>query len=452
MPDRPIPIHLPTVGASAVEYPDSKVAASVSLNDWLTYIEQCHPSEIELGLERIRVVYERMGIAGKLPKIVTVAGTNGKGTTTHCLDAIARHHGLKTGLYTSPHLIRYNERVRISGVPVGDGILVEGFEAVRRAQQDITLTYFEYGTLCALSVFANQDLDLVILEVGLGGRLDAVNVVEPSIAAITSIGLDHCDWLGSTRDQIGIEKAGIIRPGISVVCTEGDVPESVKRLFKENNCAIHQLNTDFSVLQNGNCFDYFRPIQSEAPIYKSLPVGEYNVSNLAGALKLAELLGLQLHEPSLHKAFADLRLNGRQQIISKTPWVMLDVGHNPDAMRALSLKLMQLKQGSNGKTIAIIGMLKDKDIASSIIELLPAIDQWHAVSIFGSPRVSDAHKIADLIRAAGGEVVSEGKSVVSCFQQCLNEVTSRDRLVVVGSFLTVSPILKEYEDGTWIKG
>lgn len=434
------------------ELPKPKSLSGATLDDWLAFIEKSHPSEIELGLDRIRLVYERLGLKGKIPKVVTVAGTNGKGTTTHCLDAIARHHGLKTGLYTSPHLINYNERVSICGEPVTDQMLVEGFEDVQRAQRDIKLTYFEYGTLCALSIFAKNDLDLMILEVGLGGRLDAVNVVDPDIAAISSIGLDHCDWLGSSRDQIGIEKAGIIRPGIPVVCTERDLPDSVEKLFKITQSKVQQLDKDFGVRVDGNDFDYFDNLSSECPRFERLPIGSFNTSNLAGAIRLAQLLDVSLQESTLRAAFSDIRLSGRQQIISESPWVMLDVGHNPDAMHSLAIKLQKTKTHKQGKTVAILGMLKDKDITSSIAELLPVIDEWHAVNIVGSPRAMDAHKVAGLVRAAGGHVVSEGKSVVTCFKRCFNEVTSQDRLVVVGSFLTVSPILEKYEDGTWIKG
>ena len=292
------------------------VTAEPDLAAWLARLESLHPSAIELGLERVAAVAQRMALLPVAARVVTVAGTNGKGSTIAVLDAILRSGGVRTGCYTSPHLQRYNERVRIDGTEATDRQLVDAFQAVEWARDGTSLTYFEFGTLAALKLFQDAGVDCLLLEVGLGGRLDAVNIVDADLAVITSIALDHQDWLGDTREQIALEKAGILRPGCTAVCADPDPPASLLRQFAQLGCELHLLGREFEPLPDS---------------------GGLRGDNVAAALTSAALLGIDVEALDLQRLLQQLGLEGRVQrarVGGVTVW--LDVAHNPAAAANLA--------------------------------------------------------------------------------------------------------------------
>jgi dihydrofolate synthase/folylpolyglutamate synthase len=393
-----------------------------SLADWLEYLEKQHPRAIELGLERVADVAARLDLLAPACRVATVAGTNGKGSTTAVLEALALEAGLSVGLYTSPHLLRYNERVRVNGQPVEDRELIAAFERVEAARGAIRLTYFEFGTLAALDIFSRSSLDLMILEVGLGGRLDAVNIIDPDVAVITSIAIDHEAWLGDDRESIGGEKAGILRPGIKAVLGDPTPPASVERALRDLNCSV------------------VRASQISLPALPDLPLRRENIAAAVGA---ARILGVSVDEVALPRIVASIQLPGRlQRLAYAGREVLLDVGHNPAAVGNLR---RWLETHVTGPRIAFFAALSDKDIHAMIELCREAFDAWYVVGLPGVSRALGVSELAERVTAAGARDVQPCASVAAAWER-FKRRHAVGTLVVFGSFHTVAAFMQLMED------
>ena len=411
-----------------------------SLAGWLARLEQLHPSTIELGLDRVRRVREAMGLAPAFPLII-VGGTNGKGSTCACLEAILTAAGYKTGLYTSPHLLRYNERVRIAGLESSDEALIQAFEQVDAARGDTSLTYFEFGTLGAMAQFIDAAVDVAILEVGLGGRLDAVNVFDADVAVVTSVDLDHMDYLGDTRDKIGFEKAGIYRAGRPALCADPSPPASLIEYARQIGADLRCVGQDFTAQREGGQWTYRGPATSWPALPQPAMAGAFQLRNAAGALAALEALSARLpvSEMAIRQGLAAARLPGRFQRIARDPDVILDVAHNPEAARALAATLRE--QPAAGRTLAVVGMLADKDAAAVFSALRGEIDAWWTCTP-DSPRASAAAALAATLRAyAGGAPIKMQTNVNAALAEARSVAREGDRILVFGSFYTVAAVL-----------
>jgi dihydrofolate synthase / folylpolyglutamate synthase len=404
-----------------------------SLEDWLRYIEQQHPKAIALGLERVSRVLQQLKIELPFP-VITVGGTNGKGSTCAMLEAILRCGGYRTGLYTSPHLLRYNERVRIAGAEAADAALAESFAEVERARGQVPLTYFEFGTLAAFCLLSKEKLDAAVLEVGLGGRLDAVNAVDPDCAVLTSVGIDHVDYLGPTREQIGREKAGIFRAGRPAVVAEPDPPEPV--LSAAGNKLF--LGKDFGFLAEAGQWSYWGPRGKRSGLAWPALRGKIQLRNAAAALCALDSLDLPIAMQDVRLGLAQVELPGRFQLLPGRPQVILDVAHNAQAARTLAGNLAE--SGFAAETIAVCGMLRDKDIGAVLRELAPRTTRWH-VATLNTARGATAAQIASHIHGN----VHEYDSPASAFRAARAIANDGDKIVVFGSFFTVADVM------AWLK-
>ena len=376
----------------------------MDLADWLRHIERLHPQTIALGLDRVRAVLDRLAIPKFCP-IVIVGGTNGKGSTCAMLEAILAAAGYRVGCYTSPHLLRYNERVRIAGREADDAALSEGFRLVEAARGETPLTYFEFGTLAAWVAFARAGLDALVLEVGLGGRLDAVNVFEPDVAVLTSVGLDHQDYLGDTREKIGWEKAHIFRPGKPAIVGDPNPPQSVLEHARAIGAQLLVIGREFGYAADANQWRYFGPGGARGGLAYPALRGAIQLSNAACAI--AALDGLRERLPvgaqDIRSGLALVELPGRFQVLPGRPAIVLDVGHNPQAAGVLAENLAAM--GPYRRTLAVVGMLRDKDLAGVCAQLRGRVDRWYAATL-DNPRGATAGELAAAIAAAGagGEV------------------------------------------------
>ena len=404
-----------------------------SLEQWLRHIERLHPKTIALGLERVSRVMQRMEISLPFP-VITVGGTNGKGSTCAMLESILRCAGYRTGLYTSPHLLRYNERVRIAGAEAADEALAESFAHVERARDDTPLTYFEFGTLAAFHLLSQEKIDAAVLEVGLGGRLDAVNAVDPDCAVLTSVGIDHVDYLGPTREHIGREKAGIFRAGRPAVVAEPDPPEPV--LSAAGNKLF--LGRDFGFEAQAGQWTYWGPRGRRAGLAWPALRGKVQLRNAAAALCALDSLELPIAMREVRAGLAQVELPGRFQLLPGRPQVILDVAHNPQAARTLADNLAQ--SGFAPQTIAVCGMLRDKDIAAVLRELAARITRWHVASL-DAARGASAAQLASHIEGN----VHQFDSPASAFQAARAVAGEDDKIVVFGSFFTVADVM------AWLK-
>ncbi len=403
-----------------------------TLDDWLRFIEQQHPKTIALGLERVAAVFSRMNIHWEAP-VITVGGTNGKGSTCAMLESILREAGYRTALYTSPHLLRYNERVRIAGAEADERALCEAFEAVERARGAVPLTYFEFGTLAAFWLFSKQRIAVAVLEVGLGGRLDAVNIVDADCAVLTSVGIDHVDYLGPTREDIGREKAGIFRAGRPAVIADPDPPRSVveavgAKLF---------LGKDFGYETQGAQWSYWGPAGRRAGLAHPALRGKTQLRNAAAALcaldSVRERLPVAMQE--VRRGLASVELPGRFQVLAGRPQVILDVAHNAEAAAALARNLAD--SGFAPETFAVCGMLRDKDIAAVVRALAPRVTRWHVAPLPG-PRGASSEEIASHL---GDAAVEKFASPAAAFAAARERAGESDKIVVFGSFLTVGDVI-----------
>jgi dihydrofolate synthase/folylpolyglutamate synthase len=418
-----------------------------SLHDWLQWLETCHPQEIDLGLERVNSVAQRLELSFAGVKVVTVAGTNGKGSCVALLSSLLTAAGYRTAAFTSPHLLNYNERIVITGEAVDDGEIVAAFDRIDRARQSISLTYFEFGTLAALDIFKRHELDVIILEVGLGGRLDAVNIIDADVAVISSIAIDHQDWLGDDREKIGWEKAGIIRRNKPLVCGDLDPPESIRRAVIEAGARLYQRDEHFRAIELPNkCWQW----QGEGPdadpcLLDNLPQPVLSIDNAATALQAIELLGLPI-DNSVYQELASITLPGRfEQQLYRGHQLILDVAHNPAAARNLANCLQQ--SAVSGRTFMLLAMMGDKDCAGLVSELESSVDAWYVADLKNFPRAMAASELARYIHRQTDWEPAIYPSPEEGLNAILEAMTELDRLVVAGSFLLVADVKKLINSG-----
>jgi dihydrofolate synthase/folylpolyglutamate synthase len=420
-----------------------------NLNGWLVYIEQQHPKSIELGLERVREVATRMRLAKPAKHVITVGGTNGKGSTVAFIESIAREAGWRVGAYTSPHLLRYNERVRIDGQEISDEELVEAFEAVEAArfsrppgkENAVQLTYFEFGTLAALWLLQRAKLDLAVLEVGLGGRLDAVNLVDPDVAVITTVDIDHTDWLGEDREKIGYEKAGIARPWKPLVLGEIDSPSSVLRHAYAIGANAIRLGSDFFHEPIDQDHWRWREVGAELTLPNPTLAAPVQRANAATAIAALRALDAVIPESAFAAGVATATLPGRMQRFQQAGVeVVVDVGHNPQAARELNAWLQA--QAGEGETRAVFAALADKDVAGVVAAFEKGIRQWYLAGLEDAgPRGQSAKALATRLSgtaAAGGE---RHVNVRQALQAAIAASQPGDRVLVFGSFHTAADAL-----------
>jgi dihydrofolate synthase / folylpolyglutamate synthase len=403
--------------------------ATSSLAAWLRYIEGLHSQPIELGLERVKQVAEQLDLLKPAPTVFTVAGTNGKGTTCCTLESILLAAGLRVGVYSSPHLLRYTERVRIQGQELSEAEHSHSFAQIDVGREGISLTYFEFGTLSALQLFKQAKLDVVILEVGLGGRLDATNIVDSDVAAITSIAIDHTDWLGFSRESIGREKTGVFRAGKPAVVGEPDMPRSIVEVAEKLGAQLYQRDKAWQFSQQGQYWNW----QCGGHQWANLPLPNVPLANAATALAVLHYSGLSLHEDAICQGLRAAHLPGRFQIVSEQPLLILDVAHNPHAARYLTDKLAQLPK--HGKVRAVVGMLSDKDIGGTLACLSEQVDEWYCAPLEG-PRGATAAQLA-------GHLVQSRQfsDVEAAWRQAMLDAEPQDVVIVCGSFHTVAHVM-----------
>ena len=405
-----------------------------TLDEWLEYIGRQHPHTIALGLDRTQRVLSAMGVRLSCP-VITVGGTNGKGSTCAMLESILRSAGYRTGLYSSPHLVRYNERVLVAGSECDDQPLCEAFAAVEAARGDTPLTYFEFGTLAALWIFQEMKIEAAVLEVGLGGRLDAVNALDADCAVLTSVGIDHIDYLGPDRESIGREKAGIFRAGRPAVVAEPAPPRSVLEAPGEKLL----IGRDFSYTGDGMQWTYTGPKGRRAGMAYPALRGAIQLRNAAAALCALDALELPIAMQEIRRGLAEVSLPGRFQVLPGRPQVILDVAHNPQAAHTLAENLAT--SGFAPETYAVCGMLKDKDIGGVLRELAPRITRWHLATLPG-PRGASADELAVRLESAS---VKKFASPGDALAAALGSASENDKIVVFGSFLTVGEVI------AWLK-
>ncbi len=417
-----------------------------TLAQWLARIEGLHPSAIDLGLERVARVRDRMGLAPTFP-IITVAGTNGKGSTCAMLEAVLAAAGYTVGCYTSPHLLRYNERVRVNRCEAQDPALCRAFAAVEQARGDVPLTYFEFGTLAALWHFIQAGVQAAVLEVGLGGRLDAVNAFDADCAVITSIDLDHVDYLGATREAIGREKAGIFRCARPAICAEPEVPATVESYAQEVGARLYRIGRDFGPEAEAAQWRYRGPRGSRYGLPYPALRGAFQLNN--GAACLAALDELRERLPvtaaDVRRGLLDALPAGRFQVLPGTPSVVLDVAHNPHAAAALASNLAAMP--CSGDTIAVFAMLADKDVAGVVQATKRHIGRWLLADI-REPRGAKAGELLQTLRAQGaGEGAELFPSVDDAYRRACILAKENDRIIVFGSFYTVAAVLRQPRGG-----
>ncbi len=408
-----------------------------SLAGWLEYIERQHPQPIALGLNRVREVLAALRIEIACP-VLTVGGTNGKGSTCAMLEAILGSAGYRTGLYSSPHMVRYNERVRVAGREANDEDLCDAFAAVEGARGAVALTYFEFGTLAALWLYARSGVDALVLEVGLGGRLDAVNVLDADCAVLTSIGVDHVEFLGHTREEIGREKAGILRAGRPAVIADPHPPGSVLAEIERVAAIALLLGRDFGYAQQGTQWSYWGPAGKRSGLAHPALRGSVQLRNASAAIAALDSLRerLPIAMKDVRRALADVSLPGRFQVLPGRPQVVLDVAHNPEAAAMLAVNLGD--SGFSPETIAVFGMLRDKDIAGVVRAVAPRITRWHLASLPGARGAESSFLKKVLFQEKIQEPIFEHASVAEALAAARKEAAENDKIIVFGSFLTVA--------------
>ncbi|WP_043315501.1 bifunctional tetrahydrofolate synthase/dihydrofolate synthase [Microbulbifer sp. HZ11] len=411
------------------------------LQSWLSRLEKLHPTEIELGLERVSSVARVLGVETPARRVITVGGTNGKGSCVRTMEALLRAGDHTVGAYSSPHLLRFNERIRIDGEEVADEQLIAAFEAVDQARGDVSLTYFEFTTLAAFWLFKQAGVDFALLEVGLGGRLDAVNIVDPDISIITSVAVDHEAWLGSDREVIGREKAGILRAGKTFVCADPQPPASVIDISGKLGCESFFIGHEFS-LRDG---EY--ALQAEPALRFGVPELQLPPASVAAAVTALAIAGELPGAEQVCEVLETLRMPGRCQAVH---WqdrnLLLDVGHNPAAAGYLADWLE--RHPVSGRTVALVAVMADKNLGGLVEPLKDTVDYWFPALLPDNPRAAGAQQILQGLAAVGvaGERVSDRCApVAEQLPVALGAIGEADRLLVFGSFFTVAEVLSEIE-------
>ncbi len=414
-------------------------AFAATLSDWLAHIERVHPRTIEMGLDRVRTVKDAMQLEPLMPLLI-VGGTNGKGSACMMLEAILHQGGYRTGCYTSPHITRYNERVRVAKLEADDDSLARAFAAVEaaRLKAGVALTYFEFGTLAAVWLFIEQRVDVLILEVGLGGRLDAVNVFEPDCALVMSVDIDHVEYLGDTREKIGFEKAGIYRAGRPAICADADPPRSLLEHADKIGAQLMLVNRDYSHHAQATQWRYRGPGGDRHGLPYPALRGAYQLGNAAAVIAALDTLRerLPVTVNDIRTGLLDAENPGRFQVLPGQPMTILDVAHNPHAARALSQALGALPRG--GRTIAVFAMLGDKDIDGVIRVIMPRVDVWCVAGLEGA-RGTTAAQMTQRLKACGVvNGVHECVNVAEALNMAYGIAAESDKILIFGSFHTVS--------------
>ncbi|WP_051786512.1 bifunctional tetrahydrofolate synthase/dihydrofolate synthase [Endozoicomonas numazuensis] len=415
------------------------------LSDWLDWLENTRPEhEMELGLDRIRKVAERLDLLKPAPFVITVGGTNGKGSTVAILESILLAAGYKVGVYTSPHLLRFNERIKVNNVEASDEALCNSFEKVNEGLDGDWLSYFEFAVLLAVDVFQKEKIDIALMEVGLGGRLDATNVIEPDVSVITTVGLDHQDWLGYSIEAIAKEKAGIFRPEKPAVFGGVEIPNSIVEQAVRLESALYRRKKEFELREENSTWSWKGLAKTGEPLeYAYLPIPALVIDNATTALQAIQFLPEVVNRDAIVEGLKASSLPGRYEKVveinqrGEKVEVILDVAHNPQAAGKLVERLKA--DPVPGKTRALIAIFKDKDYHGVIESLAEVVDEW-VVTDFDSPRALGKDDLSEAV-ARYSELPDKAESTELGFQQLVEASTSRDRVLVVGSFLTVGAIL-----------
>ena len=410
--------------------------ATSSLEMWLDYLSNIHTSAIDLGLDRVQAVASKANLTKPAQHVITVAGTNGKGSTCALMEAILLDAGYSVGVYSSPHLIRYNERVRINGQDLSDEKMVQSFDFIEKERGEISLSFFEYGTLAALRAFQAEAVDVVLLEVGLGGRLDATNIVEHDVSVITSLAVDHVDWLGDDINVIGFEKAGIYRSGKPAICGQPKPPATVAAHADDIQAEFYQVGIQYTydVDVDGDAWNW----RSGAFELEALPIPSLPLPNAATALMALGTSELTISDVNVVNGLKSAQLPGRMQKISDQPVIVLDVAHNPHSAEYFVQQVTKTYAGKN--LHVVVAMLHDKDIPSTLEVLAPITTHWYPASLQGSRAATAAELCQSLPQG-----VEQHINPVAAFEAALASVKGDDVVLVVGSFHTVGEVLEHWQ-------
>ena len=426
-----------------------------TLYDWLNYIERIHPMNIEMGLERVNKVKSNLNFHISFP-IIMVSGTNGKGSVCSILEAVLSDAGFRVGCYTSPHLLRYNERIRINQKEVNDDELCKAFNTVEavRVSSNVPLTYFEFGTLAAMELITNAEVDIAILEVGLGGRLDAVNIFDPECAVLTNIDYDHMDYLGNTREKIGFEKAGIFRKGKLAVCSDINPPASISQHAASIGAKLIFIGEHFGYSIKRSSWDYWGSCNKYNTLpYPALGKTSHQLRNASACLAALDAVRdtLPVTPKNISQGLLKADLPGRLQVLPNKPRVVLDVAHNPNAAHILGSNLS--KMCGYKKTYAVFAILSDKDIEGVVKELIPKVDVWYVTGV-NSFRGASADEIVKVLENVGinkidGSIIIFPDPVVA-YESACKQATINDRICVFGSFYVVGKIMEHLEQKKYV--
>ena len=414
---------------------------STPLSDWLARLETLSAKEIDLGLERVERVLNRLALPPP-QRVFHVAGTNGKGSSVAMLESLLQNTDIRIGCYTSPHIIRYNERIRVDGEEAGDEQIIAAFERIEAVRDGESLTYFEFGTLTALVVFADADVDLAILEIGLGGRLDAVNAIEPDACLIMNIALDHCNWLGDDIETIAFEKAGIMREKKPIVFGSRDIPRAIVKHADDVGASLLAAGRDFDWSIDGDRWNWRGSVHRLKGLKRPALTGDHQVENAAAVLALLEASGFTelLREETVNESLGRLHLYGRVQEFDAGARWLLDVAHNPAAAQALAGTLRA--EAHTGQTVAVLAMLDDKDVAGCVRHLKDQVDHWIAVTA-DSPRAIAADELARQVANATDKACLVAGSLNVAISRAQELTQPGDRVLVTGSFYVVGPALNQ---------
>ncbi|MFM2640194.1 bifunctional tetrahydrofolate synthase/dihydrofolate synthase [Vibrio chagasii] len=409
--------------------------ATSSLEMWLDYLSNIHTSAIDLGLDRVQAVASKANLTKPAKHVITVAGTNGKGSTCALMEAILLDAGYSVGVYSSPHLIRYNERVRINGQDLSDEKMVQSFDFIEKERGEISLSFFEYGTLAALRAFQTEAVDVVLLEVGLGGRLDATNIVDHDVSVITSLAVDHVDWLGDDINVIGFEKAGIYRSGKPAICGQPKPPATVAAHADDIKAEFYQVGIQYTYAVDGDTWNW----HSGAFQLESLPIPTLPLPNAATALMALGTSELDISDVNVVNGLKNAQLPGRMQQISDQPVIVLDVAHNPHSAEYFAQQVTKKYAGKN--LHVVVAMLHDKDIPATLEVLAPIATHWYPASLQG-PRAATAAELCHSLPQG----VEQHTNPVAAFEAALASAKGEDDVVlVVGSFHTVGEVLEHWQ-------
>lgn len=406
-----------------------------TVSSWLEKIEQYHPQTIALGLERVKKVGQKLDVVDFTCPVVMVGGTNGKGSCVKFLETILDQSNFRVGAYTSPHLLRFNERIRLNNTEISDDALLEAFEAVESARNAVDLTFFEFTTLAALWLFKQNTLDIILLEVGLGGRLDAVNIVDADIAVITSVSIDHTDWLGETQEQIGWEKAGIFKKNRKAIIGDADPPKTIFDKARQEQTDLYCLGKDFSYEVLPDFWSWVSPKKS----YHHLPLPRLPIQSAATSLMVLTLVSeyFPIAEEQVQKAMIDASLTGRFQSINQPYSGILDVAHNEESARLLAKRC----QAFDGNLIAVVGMLADKDIANTLRPVVGLVKEWYVGSLNVS-RGAKSTQLAKVLENIDNHKCYTYDCVTKAFDAAGAKLLDQQKLLIFGSFYTVAEILQ----------